>query len=197
MGGIDKRTPCSRNTYKPKPSVHGTPWHQHAPLPHDPHAQAVAETFAAGGRATLCPKLNSSAPADALPRVTGPGCACNLTSDPAANRCPSGFRCSRSGYLALSADVLVDPVWAALGGVCVPCDAGQYCAEGVYVKVRVCAAGWGAGRGVGRGSEEGGVYARAQRYRSRRGVGQRRCWQGRGQEEGREAYIPKRNRGLR
>ncbi|KAG2425449.1 hypothetical protein HXX76_013659 [Chlamydomonas incerta] len=95
---------------------------------------AVAETFAAGSRTTLCPKINSSAPADLLPRITGPGCACNLTSDAAANRCPSGFRCSRSGYLALSADVLVDTAWAALGGVCVPCDAGQYCAEGVYVK---------------------------------------------------------------
>ncbi|KAG2440684.1 hypothetical protein HYH02_010263 [Chlamydomonas schloesseri] len=95
---------------------------------------AVADTFAAGSRATLCPKVNSSAPADALPRITGPGCACNLTSDPASFRCPSGYRCSRSGYLALSTDVLTDPTWAALGGACVPCDAGQYCAEGVYVK---------------------------------------------------------------
>ncbi|PNH12831.1 hypothetical protein TSOC_000201 [Tetrabaena socialis] len=92
---------------------------------------AVATQFLdSSSRTLLCPKISNSAPASEMPTVTGPGCPCNFTSGAQYNRCPAGYRCNRVSYLGLSTDVLHDSTWAQLPGICVGCDAGQYCAEG-------------------------------------------------------------------
>ncbi|KAG2488394.1 hypothetical protein HYH03_013080 [Edaphochlamys debaryana] len=93
----------------------------------------VVEALSSGSRQLACPKLSAASDPRGLPRTTGPGCPCNYTANAASLRCPAGYRCSRLAYVGLSTDILVDPVWAEMQAMCIPCDAGQSCPEGLYI----------------------------------------------------------------
>lgn len=143
-------------------SRHGLP-HQGAaaslPPPDVRRLQDVAGELLAGAPRLLCPRLSPALNPNAstLPRLTGPGCPCNLSSSssdsspPAAFRCPAGHRCGPAARYRL----LLPPVDLAagaagaeaevLGGVCVPCGGGQRCEEGTVEPVRGVRGVWWSG----------------------------------------------------
>ncbi|KXZ50416.1 hypothetical protein GPECTOR_16g590 [Gonium pectorale] len=108
---------------------------------------ALATVFSGASRAVLCPRPGPPDPATGLPafpRISAPGCPCSwggggggggageadgaAPAPPASHsRCPAGYICSREAFRALPTD---DAAWLQLRAVCVPCLAGQYCAEG-------------------------------------------------------------------
>ncbi len=47
--------------------------------------------------------------------------------------CPLGPPPAQA-YVGMSTDMVYDPAFGQLSGLCVPCDAGQFCGEGVYIK---------------------------------------------------------------
>lgn len=81
-----------------------------------------------------------------MPRA---GCFCSASATAATFLCPAGQRCSRAAYSGLETDMLRAPTGQLLQAVCVPCMAGQYCGEGTYLAVRVCAGGGGGQRACG------------------------------------------------
>ncbi|GFR51610.1 hypothetical protein Agub_g14036, partial [Astrephomene gubernaculifera] len=106
---------------------------EEVPLDEPLDIAVVAASLFTSSRALVCPKILASQPASSLPAVTGPGCPCNLTANATYNRCPVGHACSERAYVGMSTDVLFDPVAAQLRGVCLPCNEGLSCGEGVVI----------------------------------------------------------------
>lgn len=66
------------------------------------------------------------------------GCACNYTDNAQFNKCPAGYRCSRNTFPTVENDAVPDMSVARLQAICIPCDAGQFCGVGTWVKVGGC-----------------------------------------------------------